>query len=556
MITAPAATLRRARISAVWAVYVTAAAGAFAVFVAGAALLATTLPFHDWDSFAFGDWSRSLAHGHGFDPASAGQQGSGRPLYYALQGALWAITGVSFTAGRLLSLAFAVLLVVAVAGLTRELVRNRPELRLAVPLAPLALLSIPAFSQEAVAGKSDVPAAAMVALTAWLALRRPTSVSGNVALGVVTALTVVTKATTLVPLVLLGAFLLVERDRRRAIALAAGGVAGVAYFAAMAVHFDTGFVAYLKTGTDGLWAQRAAAQRFDGVLGLDVLGGALRLPLAFGLLYAALRCAGLRHRRGAVPALAAALLWTIAGPAHVIGLQPFESAEQGFAYVGFAVLLAVACLAQDEDAPSRRDAIFCLALGLPPLALWAYATPYTARLAATAWPGLAVLIALCLVPALRVLRRADATFALVPVTVVAAAFWISVTSLDGLHGVMWQEYRQLGVDGLGDSQRTTNIVLPAVQSALATAEPALGDGRVSTSDPRFSWFLPGRVDEETDLHCSDLKDRVLILDTSDESEIAARDAGGLSTPEQWAQCSGLKQLSDDNGYAVFARTAS
>lgn len=533
-----------------------AAVAAFGVFVVGAALLAATLPFHDWDSFLFGEWSRSLAHGHGLDPASAGQQGSGRPLYYALQGALWAATGVSFTAGRLLSLAFAILLVVATVGVARELVRIRPDLGLVVALAPLTLLAVPAFAQEAVAGKSDVPAAAMVAFTAWLALRRPWSVRGRIALGVVAALTVVTKATTLVPLVFLGAFLLADRDRRRAIALAGGGIAGLAYFVAMAVHFDTGLVAYLKTGTDGLWAQRAAAQRFDGVLGLDVLGGALRLPLAFALVYGALRSLGLLHRRAAAPAVLAALVWTIAGPARVVGLQPIDNAEQGFAYVGFAALLLVACLARDDDAPSRRDVAFCLAIGLPPLILWAYATPYTARLAATSWPGLAVLIALCLVPGLRVLGRADRTFALVPVTVLAAAFWISVTNLDGLHGVQWVEYRQLGVDGLGDAQRTTNIVLPAVQSALATAEPALGDGRISTTDPRFSWFLPGRVDEETDSTCSDLKDKVLILDTSDESEIAARDAGELATPEQWSHCSGLKQLSDANDYAVFVRTGA
>ncbi len=106
-----------------------------------------------------------------------------------------------------------------------------------------------------------------------------------------------------------------------------------------------------------------------------------------------------------------------------------------------------------------------------------------------------------------------------------------------------------------------NIVLPQVQSAIAAAEPHLGAvGRLSISDPRFSFFLPGRVDTTVALHCADIrKDAVFILLTSDESEQSARLSGGLATPEQWAHCTTpkLDQVSDgSDGFAIFARAPS
>jgi hypothetical protein len=196
-------------------------------------------------------------------------------------------------------------------------------------------------------------------------------------------------------------------------------------------------------------------------------------------------------------------------------------------------------------------------LAVPPLAVWVYATPYTERLAATAWPGVVVLIALVLACAVRGLRRLGAAPALAPLPVLAVAVWMSLGLLDGLHGYEWVELRSLGLGGLGDQQRTLNIVLPSVQSALATAKPLLGErGTLVTSDPRFTFFLPGRVTTEIPLRCDELAgSKAFILLTADESETLARDQGGLATPEQWRGCSSpkLRQLTDgSNGYAVFA----
>ena len=101
-----------------------------------------------------------------------------------------------------------------------------------------------------------------------------------------------------------------------------------------------------------------------------------------------------------------------------------------------------------------------------------------------------------------------------------------------------------------------HVVLPALQSTLATAESQLAGGRLVTGDPMIPWFLPGVVDTKTPATCRDVVGyRVFVLLTGDESIAEARDAGRLATPEQWAQCSSpkLQQLSDgSDGYAVFA----
>ena len=540
--------------------YAVGAGIAAATFVAAAAVIAVALPYHDWDSFSFGAWSRSIAGGSSLDPYAAGMLGSARPLFYALQGGLWSITGVSFVAGRLLSLAFTVALIAAV----WLLVRSTSLRRLDIALGVAALVAIPAFAEEAVAGKSDVPAAAAVAVAAAFALRHRKHAAYPVLVAALTLLALLAKPTAILPLGALACllFLRARREgwsRRMSFGVAAGVGAGVLYELVMALRFHTGLLAYLRfTTSDGLWAQRARTERWHAMMRADVLGSGLRLPLTFGVLYAVARVAGVRHRRAAPVALALGLLWAVAGPyaAHVPN-GPFGSAESGFTLIGFAAILLASALAAEEDAPRRSALAVGLVLGLPPLAVWAYSTPYTDRLAATAWPGLMVLIAGTLACGVRALRRIGPAPALAPAIVVAVAVWMSLGLLDGLHGYEWVELRSLGVSGLGDSQRTTNIVLPDVQSALAAAQPVLGRrGTMITSDPRFAFFLPGRVETKVPLRCAEVaRAKVFVLSTSDESEIEARDAGGLATPEQWRACRTpkLRPLTDgSDGFAVFA----
>ncbi len=528
-------------------------------FLACGGLLAITLPYHDYDSFAFGNWSRAIAEHGKVDPLWPGPLSSSRPLFYELQGSLWAVTGISFAAGRLLSLAFGLLLIGSTALLMRALARSVLELALAVA----AVLAIDALAQEALAGKTDVPAAAMVAIVAALALRPPPRF-GRAAIALAALGAVLTKQTVLVPLLpLLFALLVWGRGGLRARfqgpagALAAGLALGLTYDFVMALRFHEGLIAYLRTGSTGVYAQFAAQARGDALLRADVLGPGLRLPLTFGLLYAGVRVARVRHRPATAVALAGGLLWSIAGPlaAGVIN-GPFETPEAGFTLVGFALILASALVLPDDQAPDRRVLWVGLVLAVPPLVVWIDASAYANRLAAPAWPGLAVLVAVVLAAGVRGLARGGVPMALSPIPVIALAIWMSMSTFDGLHGPIWQEYRALGWSGLSNRTLTMNVVLPAAQSALATAERNLGNGRLISEDPIFPFFLPGRVTTLTPLHCRDLRGaRVFILLTADEAELYARENHGLATPQQWARCKAptLHQLTDgSNGYAVFS----
>jgi 4-amino-4-deoxy-L-arabinose transferase-like glycosyltransferase len=540
-------------------VYVGATLAATAGFAGAGVLLAATLPFHQWDSFAFAVWSREIAEHGKIDPAFLGPQAAARPLFYELQGLLWWLTGVSFTAGRLLSLAFAVLLIAAVFKLATTLGRSRLEGAIAGAIA----ISIPSFTGQSLSAQTDVPAAALVALSAALAVRASARRLDLVAVSGATALAVLTKQTALLPLVPLGLVLSFGslREHRRLVgagtAVLAGALVGLAYDEVMALRFHTDLPTFLRLGTTGFWAGLADTTRPDAVLRADVLGAAVRLPALFALVYALGRALRVSHRLAAVVALVAAVLWGAAGPlAAGVHDGPFETAQVGFAFVGFALVLLAVAFVSPAGVPSVRSLALAAALAVPPLAAWVASATYADRLAATAWPGLAVLIALPLAAGVRALARAGPSLALVPAVVLVLAMWTSLSGLDGLHGSMWTEYRSLGWSGLRTDTRTMHVVLPALESTIATAKSQLGDGRLVTGDPMVPWFLPGRVDSATPGRCADLRGkRVFILLTGDESTAQARDAGRLATPEQWAACTSprVRQLTDGaNGYAVFA----
>jgi hypothetical protein len=408
----------------------------------------------------------------------------------------------------------------------------------------------------------------MVALVAALALRPVQGRVGAVAIVVAAALAVLTKQTVLTALVPLAVALfaftpgrLSARLRGEVGALIAGLALGVSYDVVMASRFNQSLHAFLTTGSGGIWAELAARARTDAILRADVLGAGLRLPLTFGLIYAIVRLVGLRHRYATALALLAGLTWSVAGPlAADIANGAFSKPEDGLTLIGFALILGAAWFLPDDDAPTKRTLAVALSLGLPPLVVWAQASAYTDRLAATGWAGLTMLIACVVGAGIRVLARAGSIMALAPVPIIAMALWMSLSTFDGLHGTMWTEYRSLGWSGLQDNMRTMHVVLPALQSTLATAELQLGNGRLVTGDPMFPYFLPGRVDTLTPAQCRDVRGyRVFVLLTGDESLLAAREAGRLATPEQWANCHSptLHELSDGSkGYAVFAVGAS
>lgn len=550
--------------------YVSLFAVAFAMFAAGALLLALTVPYHEWDAFAFGEISRAIEEGR-FEVREFGAAYLHRPLFFLLQGWLWQAIGFSFASGRVLGLAVAALLVVCVARLARD--SSARAIGLSGALGGLLLLSVPSLSVHVVSGLSDVPAAAMVALTAAVVLTAP---KGNIrwsALVVLGALAVLTKPSTLAPLAgLMLATLLVDDDseiiwsasgiRARARAslapLAAGTGVGLGVDLLLARRIGSGLVDFLTAGSAGYWADRAEAERWDALLRIDVLGSSLRLPLAFVLVYAVARVARASHRPAAVGALVAAVAWTVVGSLVTAGGErELWSAEATFCWIGFLGLLTLFCLVPAALVPSRSRLARLLLLGLPPLVVWVYATPYDERLAATAWPGLCAMLGLVVAAPIVGLARSAGVAALAPALVLVVTFWSSLASLDGLGGDQWREFRSLGRDGVWDSDRTLNLVLPAVQSSMAAIDDAMGDeGRLLTTDPRFNWWFPGRVSTELVVRCEQLADySAFILLTSDESVAQIETEGGSGDPAWWARCEQprLQQLTDgENGMAAFA----
>jgi hypothetical protein len=410
---------------------------------------------------------------------------------------------------------------------------------------------------------TDIPAAAGVAAVSAVALRRGSKASQTFVF-TLALLAVLIKPSSVVPAIagLLIAVLIVEKPwswravcRSRSLALAAGVAVALLYDQVMAYRLHQDLLAYLRSGTTGYYASLADARRGDTLLRLDLLGPELALPLAFALMYGVGRALKLSHRAAAWLALVAATIYTAVGPfAAGVPNGPFHTPESAFAFTGFATLLAFVPFAPHAFHPSRLRVVQLLLIALPPSFVWASFGIYEHRLEAPAWPPLAALIAICLACAVRSLHRIAGVAALAPLPVLAVAMWASVVSIDGFHGPMWREYRSLGLSGMWDRDRTSNIVMPAISETVEALRAEIGsNGRVYASDPHFQFWFPTTIGYPT--KCSDLRGlNGFVLSTSDESQTAMRQAGGSPNPSWWADCKNprLRQLSDgSNGLAAF-----
>jgi hypothetical protein len=534
-----------------------ALAGIAAVaFLSIGVLFALTVPYHDWDAFAYGEWSRRIATRHAWDPAPLGPYAASRPAFFVLQGLLWSVTGVSFVVGRLLSLLFAVCAVVGTACLV--------ERKQGRALALVAFLSIPAFAAEAIAGKTDVPAAAGVAVAAAVALRAPFPRQREL-VGTLALLAVLAKPSSVVP-ALAGialALALVERPSTRsrliqstAFAVVVGSSVALFYEWAMAVHLHMNLFEFLRAGTTGYYAQLADSVRWHTLLRLDFLGADLRFPLAFALAYSAVRWFIHRHRSAAWIAFGIGGSYAAIGPFAAGDKHgPFVSAEATFSFIGFALVLLALPFAPNDLEPSRRRVAQLLVIALPPTAVWAAYGVYETRLEAPAWPALAAMIGLCLFSAIRTIHRQMGAASLAAIPVLAVVLWGSLVSFDGFHEPLWVEYRALGFSGIWNRDETTNIVLPAVSETVEALRAQIGtDGRVVASDPHFFWWFP-HTTIAYPITCAALKNADgFVLSTSDESQLVMRNAGGSPDPAVWAACQKprLRELTDgSNGMAAF-----
>lgn len=536
------------------------------VFGAVAAFAAVVMPYRLWDSLAFGSWSRSIAEGQDMwanVPALYLQ----RPVFYVAQGLAWRAFGGDEWIGRLLSLSFAAILVVAVWLLARQLTIDRDGRLLFAPLAVCVVLGSSVFATYVAAGMTDVPVAALAAATgAALWSRRP-GPAGLVLIAALAAGTVLAKPTGLLALAgLVGAaFVLQGRKAGRGAAGVAAGVAvALAYGVWQASRLNESLTDFLSTGNDAFWRERGAAARWDSLLRAEWYGQGLRLLVVFGLAHALARVAGARPRVALGFGASVALVWSIAGPAIADGevSYPFDGSVLGIAAW---LLLAAAMVAAPYFAvsdPVGRRTYAALLLWLAPTALaWAWQRADEVRHLAPAWAPLVLVTAAALVSVSLSLARIRAPAALAPAVALAVLVLANLTSIDGLGRDGWRNLIELGRSGWSDRAEMENYAYGPFSYELNLARENVGDGeRIVSSNGRLAYFFPGRVEFRYARSCADLEGARFFsyLTTGESLEFAQRE-GQPTDPLAWLQCSdpSLELVGEQPGiYAAFVVAAT
>jgi hypothetical protein len=515
---------------------------AASIFLAFAALIAATLPFRGWDSYAFGQWSRLIAEDGGFHHAGIGAADLHRPLFYVLQGELWRVVGFHVALGRLLSLFFTALFIVAVGILAAR----RPNRLLTGAIGAVVATLVVDVAVHASDGLTDVPTAAMLATLAAVLWKMP---RGRVRVGAITAvaaLCVLAKPTGLIGV--FGLFLAQAIGPRVALRsrilhdlapLGGGVLIGLAYDASQARYLHMSLRSFLQEGVgSGIWAQRAAASRPDVVYGWDWLGRPLHVLLVYAVAYALLRIAGVRHRRAALAAALPAWIWALLGPSLAGSGVHLGFGVTDLAVYTLAAALPAAALAGDAVAPSRLHTIRLLVWALPPLVVWAEYAGYDTRLSSAAWPALVVLAAAVVSAMLIGLLSHVPLAAAVPAAALLVLAVTNVQNLDGLGADGWRQYRSHGVAGLGDARLMENVALGQFQQELDAVRRVVGPaGRVTGNDGRLGFFFPGRAAYGYPTSCDALRgNRVFVLLESDETVAQARAVGAPTTVDAWERC--------------------
>ena len=533
------------------------------VFLAVAFMLAVVIPIHAQDALTFGEWSRLVSQHWHLRYDAATPQEYGRPLYYVLQGWLWGIFGFHEAVGRVLSGLFSLLLLASLAWL----LHRREWGGLAAAVGALALVSTPVYAAQAVSGLTDIPVAALVALAGALVWGRRPSVAGAVAVAAVSALALLAKPSALLALAGLAvAQLLADESWRsklvyRVAPIAAGVGLGLVYDAVQAGYVHEGLRTFLQAGVNTAYYRALADEsRRYALLDGGWFGDGLRVAAFFGIAYAVLRIAGLRHRVCVLIGVPAALFFSWFGPwlaAHrsetTVGV--LHSTGAALAAVGTALFLAAGLLGFGNAVAARTELAQLIVWALPTSIAWLLYGAYDFRLLAPAWPPLLALIVLAALPAATALARRGAFVVAVPVALFAIVVAYNAYNLDGLGKSGWSELRR--TDDWLDHDQTRAIVMPAFSRALVVARREMqpGDDIVSP-EGAFRFFFPGHTEQSYPNACGFLhRFRVFVLLTDEGSQRYMRDFLHVSPdPKFWAACTQprLKQLtSGSNGYAVF-----
>lgn len=513
------------------------------VFALGAIFAAVVMPYRLWDSLAFGSWSRSIAES-GDIWANAPALYLQRPLFYLAQGLAWKALGGEDWIGRLVSLSFAVVLVIAVRVLARELTTDRDGRLFLPPLAMSLVLASSVFATYVAAGMSDVPVAAMAAATgAALWSARPT-IAGASLIAALAAATVLAKPTGLLALAGLAVAVFVLQGRggvRAAVGMAAGAALALAYDAWQAARLDESFSDFLTAGNDEFWRERGAAARWDSVARAEWLGAGLRILVLFGLAHALARVVGARPRVALGAGAAVAITWSIAGPAIADGdvSYPFDGSVPGTAaWLVLAAAMVAAPFVAARD-PIGRRTYAAMLLWLAPTALaWAWQRADEVRHLAPAWAPLVLLTAAALASLSLALTRLRPAAALAPAAAVGVLVVANLISIDGLGRDGWRGLLELGPSGWSSRAEMENYAYGPFSYELNLARENVGENdRIVSSNGRLAYFFPGRVEFGYARTCGELEGaRFFSYLTAGESlEFATRE-GQPTEPLAWVQC--------------------
>ena len=540
------------------------------------------VPYHLWDALSFGSWSVGISQGVSLsdDPEFAVYRQ--RPLFYWLQGGVWAVLGVDERAGRLLAAGFFVLLATSLWLLAGR--GDRTAVR--APLALALLLLSPEAISLAASGLSDVPAAAMVAATGVLALSPgPLTWRRQVLLALLAAATGLAKPSVFPALAGLGLAALLAppgerrgRVRERLAPLTAGVAVAVAYLVWQSRLVGLSLAGLLNAGNGGELVhsrsrcdggdcesvgQLASRVRLGSALELLWMGPFLRPFLAFALVYTALRLLG-RSGRWTVGAAAGAALvipWlgsVVSSGALLSG--PFGSPAALAYALPCSALLALGALAPDGSHPSRRDLGRIAVWALPSIAVWLFLAPFNPRLLAPGWPALVTLMALAAAPALAAAAARGRIPALAAVALLLGGLALNVRDLDALGAIAPRPGGSLAViadvvrDPLMGQERARAVAEPELAGELAALRPLLrGGGRLVTQDGRMRFFFHGRVTIRRTPVCSDLAGHAAFLLLTNPVSLSVLQPE-TRDPRWWVRnCPGTRLVAELPGrYAVFS----
>lgn len=533
---------------------------AVVVFVL-AAVVAVSLPYGEWDAMSYGSWSRLIAeHWPHLRFADTEPFEYQRPVFFFLQGTVWAIFGFHQALGRLVNLAFSVLLAAALGYLG---LRSSPKHGvLCGALAVGLLVAVIPFERYIAAGLTDVPAAAMLAATAALLYAKRLGRAQLPVIALVACLTQLTKPSAFVSLGgLVAAALLGSRTglRRRvslAGAISVGTFVAFVYDEIQARYLHMSFKTFLTKGTDGFYASLAGRLRTDTLLGTTWLGNDLRILMVFALVYAVIRVAGLAHRPSVVAALASALCWSWVAPQHggVTGglVAGTASRAQDVGVLVLAASLLFALHATEDAVPSRVDLGRLLIWLIPPFVVWVVYAVRDVRLLSPAWPPLVLLMARALLPAFTGARRLRPWAAAVPAAGFLLVAVLATEQLNGFGSSGWREFRS----GFGNTAAMQALALGGDFNAeLVTLRPQVRPSdKIVTADGRLPFLYPGQVVVSPPDSCGQLRASgatIFVLLESDEEQILH---GAKAGSAYWETCKPALTLVGERpgAFAIFA----